>query len=278
MENKQRNMLGIAMVIPSFLILLLVVVIPIILAVQESFKDDATGAFTFSNYVFLFADKFMRRNIGYTLSLTLVSMVLVMLVSYILAMYLRFNQGRIVDWIRRLYFIPMFIPSVIGTYGMISMYSNHGWLARFVLLAGGEHFPKIIYSYSGLVIANLWFNIPFATMMISSALTGIPNSIVESAKDTGAGRLQILLRFIIPLSYKTMLVAMTFVFMGIIGGFTAPFLMGPNAPQVLGVAMEQMFGVYKEIGRTSATAVFMFVLCSFMGYFYIRSMIQEERR
>jgi ABC-type spermidine/putrescine transport system permease subunit I len=158
------------------------------------------------------------------------------------------------------------------------LYSNHGWLARFVLLAGGEYFPKIIYSYSGLLIANLWFNIPFATMMISSALAGIPNSIVESAKDAGAGRVQILLRFIIPLSYKTMLVAMTFVFMGIIGSFTAPYLIGPNAPQVLGVAMEQMFGVYKEIGKTSATAVFMFVLCSFMGYFYIRSMIQEERR
>ncbi|WP_310186781.1 ABC transporter permease subunit [Bacillus sp. 3255] len=277
MANKQRNLLGIAMVIPSFLILLLVVVIPILLAVQESFKDDNTGSFTLSNYVFLFTDPFMQRNISFTLSLTIVSMIIVIVVSYMLAMYLRFNQGKIMDWIKRLYFIPMFIPSVIGTYGMISMYSNHGWLARFVLLAGGEYFPKIIYSYSGILLANLWFNIPFATMMLSSALSGIPNSIVESAKDAGAGRLQILLRFIIPLSYKTMLVTMTFVFMGIIGGFTAPFLMGPNAPQVLGVAMEQMFGVYKEIGRTSATAVFMFVLCSFMGYFYIRSMIQEER-
>ncbi|MBE1445742.1 ABC transporter permease [Paenibacillus sp. OAS669] len=278
MNNKQHNYLGIAMVIPSFLILLLVVVIPIVLAVLESFKDDDTGAFTLSNYTFLFADSFMRRNIGFTLSITLVSMVIVIFISYLLAMYLRFNQGKIADWIRRLYFIPMFIPSVIGTYGIISMYSNHGWLARFVLLAGGDYFPKVIYSYSGIVLANLWFNIPFATMMLSSALSGIPNSIVESAKDAGAGRLQILLRFIIPLSYKTMLVAMTFVFMGIIGSFTAPFLIGPNAPQVLGVAMEQMFGVYKEIGRTSATAVFMFILCSFMGYFYIRSMIQEERR
>lgn len=278
MQTKRQNVLGIAMVIPSFLILLLVVVIPIVLAVQESFKDENSGAFTLSNYVFLFADKFMRRNITFTLNLTIVSMVVVIFVSYVLAMYLRFNQGRVAEWIRKLYFIPMFIPSVIGTYGIISLYSNHGWLSRIVLLLGGEHFPKIIYSYSGLLLANLWFNIPFTTMMLSSALSGIPNSIVESAKDAGAGRLQILLRFIIPLSYKTMLVAMTFVFMGIIGSFTAPFLIGPNAPQVLGVAMEQMFGVYKEIGKTSATAVFMFVLCSFMGYFYIRSMIREERQ
>ncbi|TVY01891.1 ABC transporter permease [Paenibacillus cremeus] len=276
MKQKQHNVLGIAMVIPSFLILLLVVIIPIILAVQESFLDDA-GALTWSNYTFLFEDKFMRRNISFTLSLTIMSMIFIMLVSYLLAMYLRFNNGKIVEWIRRLYFIPMFIPSVIGTYGIISMYSNHGWLARLVMLLGGESFPKIIYSYSGILLANLWFNIPFTTMMLSSALAGIPNSIVESAKDTGASRGQILFRFIIPLSYKTMLVAMTFVFMGIIGSFTAPFLIGPNAPQVLGVAMEQMFGVYKEIGKTSATAVFMFLLCSFMGYFYIRSMIKEER-
>ncbi|MNC95224.1 hypothetical protein D3C83_122940 [compost metagenome] len=79
-----------------------------------------------------------------------------------------------------------------------------------------------------------------------------------------------------PLSYKTLLVSLTFVFMGVIGSFTAPFLVGPNAPQMLGVAMEQIFGVYQEEEQASALAVFMFLLCSAMGYFYIRSMIKDD--
>jgi ABC-type spermidine/putrescine transport system permease subunit I len=92
----------------------------------------------------------------------------------------------------------------------------------------------------------------------------------------GAGKLKLFFRFILPLSYKTLLVAVTFVFMGVIGSFTAPFLIGPNAPQMLGVAMEQVFSVYQQERLAAATAVFMFLLCSVMGCFYIRSMAKEE--
>ena len=120
-----------------------------------------------------------------------------------------------------------------------NIWFNHGWLARILLLFGSEALPKIIFDYKGIILANLWFNIPFTAMLLSSALTAIPNSIIESAKDVGAGRLQIFFKFILPLSYQTMLVAVTFSFMGIIGGFTAPFLIGPNSPQVLGVSMQR---------------------------------------
>jgi ABC-type spermidine/putrescine transport system permease subunit I len=114
-------------------------------------------------------------------------------------------------------------------------------------------------------------------MLLSSALAGIPNALIESAKDVGASRTSIFLRFIVPLSYRTMLVALTFIFMGVIGGFTAPYLIGPNAPQMMGVAMQQVFSVYHETEQAVAYAVFMFLLCSVMGYFYIRTMVKDQK-
>jgi ABC-type spermidine/putrescine transport system permease subunit I len=65
--------------------------------------------------------------------------------------------------------------------------------------------------------------------------------------------------------------------MGVIGSFTAPFLIGPNAPQMLGVSMEQTFGVFQDRNMAAAIAFFTFLLCSAMGYFYIQNMIKEER-
>jgi ABC-type sugar transport system permease subunit len=44
---------------------------------------------------------------------------------------------------------------------------------------------------------------------------------------------------------------------------------------VLGVAMQQVFSSYQETHTASAMAVFMFLLCSFMGYFYIRTMVKD---
>ncbi|SDN71715.1 ABC-type spermidine/putrescine transport system, permease component I [Paenibacillus sp. yr247] len=275
-KNVKQGIFGLSLVIPSFLLLCFVVIAPIILAINESFRDD-NGNYTLQYYIKLFTDKGMSANILFTLKLTIISVIAVVLIGYALAIYMRFSTGRIVNGIKKMYMIPMFVPSVIASYGIINMYGNHGWLSRLLLPLGVESIPKIIFDYKGIILANLWFNIPFTTMLLASALSGIPNALIESAKDIGAGRMQIFFKLIVPLTYRTMLVAITFSFMGIIGGFTAPFLIGPNSPQVLGVAMRQVFSVYQETQLASATAVFMFVLCSFMGYFYIRTMIKDDK-
>ncbi|WP_025715994.1 ABC transporter permease [Paenibacillus sp. 1-18] len=274
-SSSKRGMLGLALVIPSFLILLVVVIVPILYAVKESLIDQHGTGYGLANYIRLFTEPAMRRNIIYTINVTLVSTALTLVISYALAIYLRFGRGAVVKWIGRLYFIPMFVPGVIATYAIITMYGNHGWAARLLLPLGIETIPRIIYDYKGLVLANLWFNIPFATMLLSSALASIPNAVVESARDAGASTLQLFSCFILPLSCKTMWVAVTFIFMGIMGSFTAPFLIGANSPQVLGVAMQQVFSSYQETHTASAMAVFMFLLCSFMGYFYIRTMVKD---
>jgi len=273
-KERKMGMLGLLLVIPSFLLLFVIVVIPIALSLVESLRNDA-GGFDLSRYRFLFTDDAMRSNILFTLRITAISCIVVLLVSYALAVYMRFSSGKLVDWIRKSYMIPIFIPGVIATYGLINLLGNHGWLSRF-LLPLGLTLPRIIFDQKGIIIANLWFNIPFTTMLLSSALAAIPNSVIESAKDVGAGRLRIFFRFVFPLSYKTFLVAITFVFMGVIGSFTAPFLVGPNAPQMLGVSMEQVFGVFQEREQAAAIAFFTFLLCSVLGFFYIRSMAKEE--
>lgn len=274
-KQVKMGILGLLLVIPSFLLLFVTVVIPIIISFKESLTNKA-GGYDLSNYTYLFTDKLMRSNIIFTLKVTIISVIIVMIISYALAAYMRFNNGTMVNWIRNMYMIPIFIPSVIATYGLIQLLGNHGWVSRLLLLLYGGEMPRIIFDMKGIIIANLWFNIPFTTMLLGSALSAVPNSVIESAKDVGARRLQIFVRFILPLTYKTMLVAVTFVFMGVIGSFTAPFLIGPNAPQMLGVSMEQVFGVFQEKELAAAIAFFTFLLCSVMGYFYIRSMITEE--
>nr|WP_026293747.1 ABC transporter permease subunit [Saccharibacillus kuerlensis] len=273
-ETKQ-SLLGLAMVLPSFAILLVVVIIPIIQSFFLSLSNGE-GGYDLSRYTYLFTDKGMRSNIIFTLRVTVITCVLVMLVSYSLAIYMRFNQGPIVNLIRKTYMIPLFIPGVIATYGLINLLGNHGWLARLIGLVGLE-LPRIIFDQKGIIIANLWFNIPFTTMLLSSALAGIPSSVIESAKDVGVGRLTLFTKFIFPLSYKTFLVAITFVFMGVIGSFTAPYLIGPNSPQMLGVSMQQVFSVFQEREQAAAIAFFSFLLCSVLGAFYIRSMAEEEK-
>ncbi|WP_028563576.1 ABC transporter permease [Paenibacillus pinihumi] len=274
-KEVKQAIVGLIMVSPAFLLLLFTVVIPIIQSFVTSL-GNGSGGYDLSRYQNLFTDKGLRSNILFTIKVTLLSCVLVLLVSYSLALYMRFSSGKLVELIRKSYMIPLFIPGVIATYGLMNLLGNNGWLAR-LLLPVGITLPRIIFDEKGIIIANLWFNIPFATMLLSSALASIPASVIESARDIGASKLRIFFRFIFPLSYKTFLVAVTFVFMGVIGSFTAPFLLGANSPQMLGVSMQQVFSVFQEREQAAAMAVFSFLLCSFLGFFYIRSMAKEDQ-
>jgi len=270
-----NNFLGMTMVLPSFIVLLTIVVIPIIIAIWESFFDD-NKMFTLKRYTFLFTNKAMRESTIFTIEVALLSTLLVIVVSYAIGLYVRFGKGWIPKAISSLYIIPLFVPGLIAVYGIIVLYGKNGWLARILALVGVSDFPRIIFDFKGIMISQLWSNIPFAAMVIVSGLVAIPYSIIESAKDVGASRMRIFFSFILPMSMKTMLVAVTFVFMGVIGSFTAPYMLGPNHPQMLGVAMFQYFSNYLIPQQASAIAFFMFILTSAMGAFYIFNMIKSE--
>ena len=273
-KSLNQGVVGIAMVMPSFLILLVLVVYPVILSVIESFTGK-TGEFSLEHYAYLFTEPFMVQNIMFTLFITVMSCLLVLGIAYGLACYLRFSKSWMANVISQSYLIPIFIPGVIAVYGFINFYRDNGWVSRFL---GESNMPSIIYDTPGLIMMNIWFNIPFTTMLLVSALSDIPDSMIESAKDVGVKKWKLFTKFLLPLTYKTMLVGVTFLFMGIVGSFTAPFLIGQNAPQMLGVSMQQHFSNYYEVGQASAMAVFLFVLCAIVGSFYIRSNLKTSKK
>ncbi|MFC4401984.1 ABC transporter permease [Gracilibacillus xinjiangensis] len=275
MNKKWKSaILGLGLVMPSFLILLVLVMYPVSSSIKTSFTGE-NDRFTLDHYKYIFTEPLIVDNIRHTLIVTFFSCLFVLIIAYSIAIYLRFSQSSIAKWVSKTYLIPMFIPGVIAVYGFINFYRDNGWIARII---GEESMPAIIYDVKGLIMINIWFNIPFTTLLLVSALQAIPNSIIEGAKDAGANILQLFWHFILPLSYRTMLVALTFLFMGIVGSFTAPFLIDRNAPQMLGVSMQQHFSVFNEIEQSSSLAVFMFLLCSLVGFFYIYSNIKGSKK
>jgi ABC-type spermidine/putrescine transport system permease subunit I len=176
-----------------------------------------------------------------------------------------------------IYIIPKFIPAIVAVYALMLIVKDTGVINRFFMLFGFDFKPGLMFTANGIIIANLWFNIPFATMLLHSNLVGISDSIIEGARDVGAGKIKILVKIITPLSFRSLLIATTFVFMGNIGEFTTPFLMGTNAPRMLGVALQQEFGAFYNLPRAAAMSVIMFIISSVVGSFYIRSMMKEDK-
>jgi ABC-type spermidine/putrescine transport system permease subunit I len=274
----RKKAFGLALVLPSFFVICLMVVYPIIRSVALSFQAPGSHAFSLINYREIFTEPFMAGNIKYTLVIVAFTVLFVAIISYLLSLYLTFTDSWFSRTISKLYLIPRFIPTIVAVYAIMNVVKDTGALNRIVLALFHVDFkPGLMYTQKGIILANCWFNIPFSTMLISAALQGIPRSIIESARDVGAGKLRVFFNMILPLSFNDFLIAITFVFMGNVASFTTPYLMGSRAPMMLGVALQQEFSSFQNLEKSAAISVFLFLLSSLMGGFYIYKSLKANK-
>jgi ABC-type spermidine/putrescine transport system permease subunit I len=264
-------------VLPSFLVVMLVVAYPIVNSILRSFRERRTGRFTLENYTYFFTNPLERGSILFTLGVVVSTVLIAMVIAYLLAMYLRFTKSKTSKLIGALYLIPRFIPGLVAIYGMMVIIRDSGLLNRISLVFGGDFKPGLMFNPKGITLMNVWFNIPFAALIITSGLSGIPDSVIEGARDVGAGRWKVFTSMILPLSIKDVFIAATFVFMGNIGSFTTPFLMlGATNPTMLGISLYRHFNSYMDYEKAAALSVIMFILCSVSAGVYIYTNLKEK--
>ncbi len=274
-DKKEHNFWPYLMVAPAFILMTLVVIIPIINTVWQSFHT-ADGVATASNYTFFFQDEMSRKSFLFTLEEACLTTGLSVFFSILLSLYLRFGNSPISRVVGTIYLLPRFIPGIAAVYAVMNIIKNGGFISRFMMLFGINYKPNVLYDLKGIVLSNLWFSIPFCTMMVVAALSAVSDSYIESARDCGTGSGKILTRIILPLTYKDIIVAGTFIFMGQIGSFTIPYLTGPNNPKMLGILLYQQAATYFDYQRAAALSVLMFLLCLVGAFVYVYTNLHED--
>ena len=275
-HQKHKWMIPYIMVAPAMLVVSVFVIYPIINSIIRSFQVKETGVFTFEHYLYFLTNPLQQSNLIYTLGIVLATVALTILFSYIMALYIRFSDSKLSEWMAAMNLLPRFIPGMVAVYSVIMVIRDSGVISRIGQVIGIEIQLGWMYNFRGIILMNLWFNIPFATLIILAALSSVQDSIIDSAKDVGATKWMIFWKMIFPLSYKDALIAVTFVFMSNVGSFTTPYLMGGNAPKMLGIALYDQFNSYMDYEKAAALSVIMFLICSVSAGIYIYNNMKEQ--
>ncbi len=270
----KTNVLIACMLLPALILALGIILVPMINVFIQSFQDGS-GNFSLEQYYFLFTDKLALQNLWYTVWITVVTVAGAITISYLLALYLRFSDSKISKVISTVYLLPRFVPHLVAIYAMMTVVRDSGFLNRLSQVFGYNFKPGLLYNAKGIIMMNLWFNIAFATMIIVAALAGIPDSIIESSRDVGAGRIYTFFKMVLPLSIKDVLVAMTFIFMSNISSFTTPYIIGPNHPKMFGVYLRDQFSKMRY-ERAAAVSVLIFAFSSISAIVYLYTNLKEK--
>src|SRR5262249_18715025 len=133
----------------------------------------------------ILADRYIRHVLVFTLLQaalsTLLSVALAIPVARALARRTRF-PGR--GLLLRLFGLPMVMPAIVAIFAIVAVYGESGWLHR--LAAGlGRPLGSFLYGLCGILIAHVFFNMPFAARALLAALEAVPGESWRLASQLG---------------------------------------------------------------------------------------------
>lgn len=256
-------------IMPSAILIFGIIFYPIALNVIRSFTSE-NGSFTLEHYQMILNDPIQQENILYTLIIVIFTVLLCAAIGYVMALYLRFSKNKVAQWMNNLYMLPRFVPGLVAVNGMITVLRDSGLINRISVAMGSNVTLGLMYDMKGIILMNLWFNIPFVVMLLGAGMAKIRDPQIEAAQDVGASIPTIMKEMVWPITYRDLLIALTFVFMSNVSSFTTPYLMGGNFPQMLGISLFRSFnsGEY-EAAAAFSVLIFIFSALATMVYVWV---------
>ena len=274
---------------PAVVVLAIYLVYPAINTMQLSFLDAAgTGWVGWDNYAYVFSDGAMLRSLRNTVLWIFVvpaGAVSVGLGFAVLADKLKRTESLAKSMI----FLPMAI-SFVGA-GIVWRF-----VYSFRVAGAGEQigiFNAVKTGLGGapvdwlaivpwnnlfLMVIMIWLQTGFAMVILSSAIKGVPEDMLEAARLDGATEIQIFWRVTVPTIMSSIVVVFTTMVIGVLKVFDIVWVMtgGQDGTEVIAERMIRNMFTFRHFGRGAAVAVFMFLAVIPVMVLNIRRFREEE--
>jgi molybdate transport system permease protein len=138
--------------------------------------------------------------------------------------YRRFRGRAVVE---ALLAVPLVLPpTVVGYYLLVGLGSRSP-LGQWIEGLTGQ---PLVFHFSGLLIASLIVNIPFAVQPIQRAFESIPEEVRDAAACCGMGYWRTLLLVELPLAWPGVLTGLVLTFAHTLGEFGVVLMVGGSIP------------------------------------------------
>lgn len=238
----------------------------------------ATHGLTLEAWRQIFHQPGFPQDLWATAWITAAATVVLVVVAWIIALYIRFATGIGKRVVSTLFVVPMFVPAVISSYALLTFWQNHGRLAGLLYPLGLHEVNLPGGTNLAVVLGLVWTNLPFGVLMIAAGLQSVPQPYVDAARDASASWFRIVRTVLFPLAKLPTLVVITFTATGTLGTYTIPDIMGPTSPQMLGVSMTNTYTAYGQPQAAEIMAVMVFLMAVVFSVVYVRANASEVRR
>jgi spermidine/putrescine transport system permease protein len=220
--------------VPAGLILLGLFFVPLALMLAYSFwstneRLDIVPVFTLENYANFFKNPTYVRTLAKTLimgaAVTIACLIMAFAVAYFLARYVSRRWARLA-----LLFIivPFWTSYLLRVYSWQAILGERGALNQVLMGLGLIKQPSLLFVYNdvGTFIVLIYVYLPFAALVLYSALDRFDFTQLTAAQDLGASPSRAFRHVLLPQIRPGLITACIFVFIPILGEFLTPAMVG----------------------------------------------------
>jgi molybdate transport system permease protein len=173
--------------------------------------------------------------------------------------------------------LPLILPpTVLGFYLLVAFAGTSPFGQFYEFLVD----RPLAFSFDGLVLASIIFNLPFAIQPMQRAFEGISKEIREAAACCGLSPWRILWRIELPLAWPGVLSALVLTFAHTIGEFGIILMVGENIPgetQTIAIAIYDRVQLFDNASAGLMSAVLLLVSLVAISATYLTTALVGRR-
>ena len=221
--KKRKSGIFLTMV-PLLVFILLFLIVPLLSMIHASFTKNGEASFSLDNYMEIFTNPYyyqsFENSIIISISSTVVAIILALFAAYAITFFHKKTQDRILvlaNLTSNFAGIPLSFAFIVllGNSGVFTI------LAEKLDVALLNHFN--LYSWTGLILIYIYFQLPLAVMLMFPAFHGIKEQWRESAYLLGASPLTFWKRIGIPILLPSVAGTSSILFANSMGAYASAY-------------------------------------------------------
>jgi putative spermidine/putrescine transport system permease protein len=155
-------------------------------------------------------------------------------------------------------------------------------MLNHVLIGAGFLDPlaaQSVLDWRGIVVAFVWKQAPFVTLLLAGAMASLDRTHVEAARNLGAPRWRVLGGIVLPQVRGTLLVGLVLSFVTMLSVLSVPLMINPNSPTMMTVDVAYRINTHGDYAVANALCLVSLLLAAVGAAFYLKHSVgQAERR
>ncbi len=195
-----------------------------------------------------------RLSFGASLAAAVVNVCIGFLLAWVLVRY-DFPGKAIMD---ALVDIPFALPTAVAGIALTSLYTETGWIGRFLAPLG----IKVAFTPLGVILALTFVGLPFVVRSVQPVLADADRELEEAASSLGATRWQVFVRVIFPVVRPALMTGFALAFGRALGEYGSVIFISGNLPMRTEITPLLIVTKLEQYDYAGATAIALVMLTS----------------